>query len=158
MSLESYNKAKILISEHSILLNPKKAGISEHLLCKAENMLELKLIGDYRRFLLEYGTLGFGASEIYGIIDEDFINSTVPDAIWYTLTERREINMPDYLIIIYSVGNGELFALNYNMLNENREPKVTSYWPGFALEAQSFEVIANDFGDFLLDIVQHEIK
>ncbi len=38
-------------------------------------------------YLKTFGAGNFGAQEIYGIINADFENSSVPDAIWYTLTE-----------------------------------------------------------------------
>jgi len=39
----------------------------------------------------------------------------------------------------------------YNNLNDEEEPKVVSFIPGLDLEDQTYEIIANDFGDFLLD-------
>lgn len=93
----------------------------------------------------------------YGIINADFENSSVPDAIWYTLTERREINLPDNLLVIYDTGSDEIFCLDYSHLDDNGEPKVVSFLPGVDLESQTYEIIANDFGDFLLDVVKQEV-
>lgn len=45
----------------------------------------------------------------------------------------------------------------YNQLDDKGEPKVVSFVPGVKLESQSYEIIANDFGDFLLDLVKQEI-
>lgn len=87
----------------------------------------------------------------------DFENSSVPDAIWYTLTERNEINLPNNFLIIYDTGSDELFCLDFNKSSETKEPKVVSFVPGIELESQTYEIIANDFGDFLLIFLKREI-
>lgn len=156
MSLKSYIEAKELMEKNQPLFDPFK-GCSKEIINKAENILNLKFPADYRVFLEDYGTVTFGSTEILGITGDEFYNSCVPNGIWYTLSGRKT-GMPDSLIVIYEVGNGELFVLNYGNLNENKEPKVTSYWPGFDLKTQTFEIIANDFGDFLLNSVKDVIK
>lgn len=111
----------------------------------------------YLDYLQTFSAGNFGAQEIYGIISADFENSSVPDAIWYTLSERKEINLPSNLLVIYDTGSDELFCLDFNQLDYKGEPKVVSYVPGVELENQTYEIIANDFGDFLLDLVKQEI-
>ena len=69
------------------------------------------------------------------------------------MTERKKINLPDNLLDIYDTGSEEIFCLGYSILDNNGEPKVVSFVPGVDLESQTYEVIANDFGDFLLDLV-----
>ena len=123
----------------------------------AEVKLGLTFTGLYLDYLQTFGAGNFGAQEIYGIINADFENSSVPDAIWYTLTERRETNLPSNLLVIYDTGSDELFCLDFNQLDNNGEPRVVSFLPGVRLESQTYEVIANDFGDFLLDLVKQEI-
>lgn len=156
MSIKKYEEAKKILSKNSDMIF-STGGCDEKIISKAENVLSLKFPSDYRTFLSEYGILSFGAEEIYGIVKDDFFDSSVPDAIWYTLTERKEVNMPSYLIVIYDTTMGELFCLNYEKLNENSEPKITTYIPGLEEENQTFEVIANSFGEFLLDRVSNEI-
>ncbi|SFL73543.1 SMI1-KNR4 cell-wall [Gracilibacillus orientalis] len=99
----------------------------------------------------------FGAQEVHGIISADFENSSVPDAIWYTLTERKEISLLNNLLIIYDTGSAEIFCLDFSQLDHKREPKVVSYIRGVESKNQTFETIANDFGEFLLDLVNQEI-
>ncbi|BBW97006.1 SMI1/KNR4 family protein [Geobacillus icigianus] len=118
--------------------------------------LGLKFIGSYLDFLLSFGAGNFGSQEIFGIISSDFENSSVPDAIWYTLTERREGNLPSNLLIIYDTGSDEVFCLDFNKI-DNNEPKVVSFFLGVDLDNQKYEIIANDFGSFLLDLVKREL-
>jgi hypothetical protein len=104
---------------------------------------------------MTFGAGNFGAQEIYGIINDDFEHSSVPDAIWFTLSERKEINLPPNLLVIYDTGSDELFCLNFN--DNNDEPTIVSFVPGMDVESQPYEIIAKDFGDFLLDLVMQEI-
>lgn len=92
----------------------------------------------------------------FGINRTEF-NSSIPDAIWYTLTERKEANLPNNLLVIYDTGSEELFCLDFNTLDDKNEPRVVSFVPGMQLESQTYEIIANDFGDFLLDLVKEEL-
>lgn len=62
-----------------------------------------------------------------------------------------------HLLVIYDTGEDELFCLDFNHVGNKKEPKVVSFIPGISLENQQYKVIANDFGDFLLDLVQQEI-
>lgn len=155
MSVEAYNEAKQIILNDDIA--DFVGGRTSDLIKLAEKKIALKFTGLYLDYLQTFGAGNFGAQEIYGIISDDFENSSVPDAIWYTLSERQEINLPSNLLIIYDTGSDELFCLDYNQLDESREPKVVSFVPGVELDNQTYEVIANDFGDFLLDLVKQEV-
>lgn len=155
MSMEAYNQAKKIIlsnAELSDFVGPR----SRELIIQAEEKLGLKFTGSYLDFLLSFGAGNFGSQEIFGIISSDFENSSVPDAIWYTLTERRESNLPNNLLIIHDTGSDEVFCLDFNKI-DNNETKVVSFFPGVDLDKQKYEIIANDFGDFLLDLVKREL-
>jgi len=156
MGLENYNEAVGIITK-----NPSKGYFagprSEALIRLAEQTLGFQFFGTYRHFLANYGAGNFGAQEIYGVISDDFENSSVPDAIWYTITERKEIGLPLNLLVIYDTGNGEIFCLDFKQVNKENEPTVVSFVPGVDLEKQTYEKIADDFGDFLLDLVNQEI-
>lgn len=124
----------------------------------AEKAVGLKFSGMYKNFLEEYGAGSVGAEEIYGISSLNFENATVPNGIWYTLTERKESNLPLNLLVIYDTGGDELFCLDFNKLNEEDEPAVVVFIPGIDLKYQKYEIIAEDFGDFLLDRVIDAIE
>lgn len=156
MSVKTYQKAKQIIHDNEDLAD-FIGGRSNELIKLAEEKLGVKFTGLYLDYLQTFGVGNFGAQEIYGIINDNFENSSVPDAIWYTLTERKEINLPNNLLVIYDTGSDELFCLDFNQLDEKGEPKVVSFVPGIDLESQSYEIIANDFGDFLLDLVMQEV-
>lgn len=156
MSIENYQEAKKVILRESDIAD-FVGGCSEELISLAGKRLGLNFTGLYFDYLKTFGAGNFGAQEIYGIISPDFENSSVPDAIWYTLTERREINLPNNLLVIYDTGSDEIFCLDYGRLDDTGEPRVVSFVPGVDLENQTYEIIANDFGDFLLELVQLEV-
>ncbi|WP_230130112.1 hypothetical protein [Bacillus sp. CECT 9360] len=58
---------------------------------------------------------------------------------------------------MYDTESDELFCLDFNQLDDREEPKIVSFVPGVELESHTYEIIANDFGDFLLDLVNQEI-
>lgn len=152
MSLQTYLKAVEILEnnkEKCSFIGPR----SEELVKAAEEALNIKFSELYRKFLKTYGAGNFGSNEIYGIIDDDFENSSIPDAIWYTLTERREVDLPKSLLVIYDTGSDELFCLDFSRLNEKSEPAVVSYIPGVNPNNQKYEVIAADFGDFLWNLI-----
>lgn len=156
MSVETYQKAKQIIQTNEDIADFIGERTNE-LIKLAEEKLGVKFTGLYLDYLQTFGAGNFGSQEIYGIINDNFENSSVPDAIWYTLTERKEINLPNNLLIIYDTGSDELYCLDFNQLDEKGEPKVVSFVPGIELESQRYEIIANDFGDFLLDLVMQEV-
>lgn len=156
MSVKNYQKAKeTILNEEEIA--DFVGGRADELISLAEEELGLKFNGLYFDYLKTFGAGNFGAQEIYGIIDENFESSSVPDAIWYTLTERKEMNLPDNLLAIYDTGSDEIYCLDYSNLDNNGEPKVVAFVPGVDLESQTYEIIANDFGDFLLDLIRQEV-
>ncbi|WP_316569312.1 SMI1/KNR4 family protein [Neobacillus sp. YIM B06451] len=157
MSWDTYQRAIYLMEQYEEECDFVGAR-SDELISKAEDALGFLFLPIYRDFLKKYGAGSFGSQEFYGVIDDDFKNSTVPDAIWCTLTEREDSNLPNHLLVIYDTGMGELICLDFKKINEVGEPQVVSYFPGFDLDKQDFTVVAHDFGDFLLDMVNRELS
>lgn len=157
MSKETYQEAIKLMMQ-----NEEECDFvgerTEELIIKVEDAIGYRFSNMYRDFVLKFGAGNFGSQEIYGVIDEDFENASVPDAIWYTLSERKESNLPNHLLVIYNTGMGDLYCLNFKELNEDGEPNIVGFIPGVDIVEQEFTQIANDFGDFLLNLIQEEIS
>ncbi len=155
MSIQDYETAKRLIDAYQ-----DKADFAgpqpESLVRAAEAKLGVEFPPLYRRFLLEYGVGGMGGFEIYGIIQEDFDHSGIPDAIWYSLQEQRDSNLPRGFVAICNSGDGEIICLDCEDLPT--EPPVMVFEPGYPLEEQCWEVVAEDFGEFFLGLVKNEIQ
>lgn len=156
MTMQDYEQAGEIVSKHPTL-NFFVGSRTENLIKVAEEKLGLKFPPTYRRFLIEYGAGGFGSSEIFGVIHENFDTSSSPDVVWTTFQQRKYFSFPKNLIVIYSVGDGEIFCLDIGNTNTGEIPVVT-YQPGYLPEEQRKEVIAQDFGRFFLDLVQSEVK
>ncbi|CAM2895728.1 SMI1/KNR4 family protein [Hathewaya histolytica] len=153
---KDYEKAVNLIEDNEELKDDI-GGCSYKLIEMAEKRLNMKFPKSYTDFLLKFGALSFGSEEIYGIVREDFDNSRVPDAIWYTLVERRDAQIPYWLLSIYDTGSEELICLNFNNINKEGEPTVVSFVPGIDREYQIYEEISKDFGEFLLSRIKMEL-
>lgn len=120
----------------------------ETLIALAEKTLDLKFPDDYRLFLQILGCGDIGGREFFGVIDSDFINSSIPDAVWITLQERVESNLPNSYIIISDTGDGSYIVLN---CIESDEDKVMIWTPGVKSEDMPFEPCYSDFGTFFYD-------
>ncbi|MGL5720215.1 MAG: SMI1/KNR4 family protein, partial [Alphaproteobacteria bacterium] len=129
MSMQDLEKAFELIEEH-FSETEKFFGFPQtyEIIHKAEEALALKFPKTYKKFLEKYGYGGVGWFEIYGIIDSDFINSEVPDAIWLSLEGRKAFSFPHHLIAIYNVGEGTKYCLDTSQMNESGECPVVA-WP-----------------------------
>lgn len=129
----------------------------DELITKAEAALGLAFPPTYRRFLKEYGCGGMAGEEFFGLIDDDFINSTVPDAIWLTLDERKT-GLPESMIVIHAVGDGTYFVLDTDKKNDVGECPVVAWTPGLSSPGDEVEKIADDFGEFLLTSLQEALS
>ena len=147
MSMADYERAKSIISA-----NRARASFAgpraEELILKAEAALGLRFPATYRHFLLDYGAGNFGPAEFYRVVDEDWEDSSVPDGVWYTLSERRQSGMSIDLVVVGDTGTGELYVLN---VSEEFGP-VYAIHPGTQLA--SSERIASDFAAFFLQRIQ----
>lgn len=157
MSIEKYNQAKNVIEENDYLVDDF-GGASDAIIEKAQVVLDVNFPNDYKTFLADYGALTFGFIEVYGVFKEDFEDSGVPDIVWTTINERKLVDIPKYLLILHNTGMGELYCMNFADLNSHNEPRITSYYPEFPEKAQQNEVLYDNFGEFLLDMVQEEIE
>lgn len=129
----------------------------ERLVDAAETTLGLRLPPTYRHFVQTLGAGGFGAEEIYGIVDDNFTDSTIPNGIWLTLKHRKTSHLPDSMVMIYSDGTGSYFALDTNKRNEDGESPVMVWQPGASRPGDKLEIVAPDFGSFFLARLRTEL-
>ena len=151
MDPNDYDKAAAVIADHPDLqdfVGPRP----EDLVQAAEAALSVRLPGTYRRFLLEFGAGSFGSAEIYGVIDSNFRDSSVPNGIWYTLTERQDSGLEPGLVIVGNDGTGNLLCLD---CGAGDDPPVVLVEPG--RPPRQGEAVAKNFGAFLLDAVSGQV-
>jgi len=146
MSMPDYERARAIIAANSAkahFAGPRP----EELIRKAEDALGLRFPDTYRQFLLDYGAGNFGPAEFYGVINEDWEHSSVPDGVWYTLSERRQFGLAVALVVVADAGTGELYVLDVS--KENGPVYLVSPVSSMAHRAR----VASDFGEFFLQEV-----
>lgn len=127
---------------------------TESLIAKAETALGLHFPPTYRRFVKTFGCGLIPGCEIFGLVNDDFENSGIPDAIWLTLDERRTANAPQSLIFVSDTGDGGYYAIDVSLKTPDGESPVVEWWPGAEGVVGNGRIIASDFGAFLLQQVQ----
>jgi antitoxin YobK len=140
-------------SDLADFIGPRDRG----LVTAAEAALGVSLPPTYRRFIAELGAGSFGRSEFYGAIDENFDTSSVPDAIWLTLDERRGFGLPRHLVIVGDTGMGGFYVLDTARTDADDECPVAVWVGGQSRDSETLEVVAPDFGSFFWSAVQKEI-
>jgi hypothetical protein len=125
------------------------------LIAAAESALGGKFPPSYREFLKTLGAGNFGSAEFYGVIDDNFEDSEVPNGIWLTLRERVDSKLPHALVVVGSTGDSAYYCLE---LSDIGETSVVVYYPGLPAQKQAKpEIIAPDFGSFFLQQVQAQL-
>jgi len=142
MSLRDLELAFELIDDHGG--GDFEGEKDSSLIGDAEKALNLVFPPTYKKFLTRLGCGDIEGMEFYGLIDNDFNNSSIPDAIWLTLEERKS-GLPKHLVLVNAIGDGGYYALDTGQTNEDGECPVVAY----ELNGQA-EKVADDFGSFLL--------
>jgi|SRR5918994_2896471 hypothetical protein len=124
------------------------------LVAAAEEALGVPLPPTYRRFITELGAGSVGGLEFYGAIDENFVDSSIPDGIWLTLDERERFGLPKHLVIVRETGMGEHYVLDTSRRDDIGESPVAIWVAGQSQEGDDLEVVAPDFGSFFWEALQ----
>jgi hypothetical protein len=154
MTFQDYELAKELLKSStkiSTFIGPRDEELIEY----AEKTLSVSFPKTYRKFLQEYGSGGLGSFEIYGLVNDNFINSGIPDVVWLTNKVREEWNLPKYLIPIYDLGDGELFCIDLRTA-KGSEAYIVAYIPGYSSNEEKLENVADDFGELFLNLIKLE--
>lgn len=148
MSVENYEAALKIIKSMGIgdFEGPKP----ESLIRKAEAALGVTFPPSYRRFLLDLGCGDIGGFEIFGVIDDNFQNSSVPNGVWLTLNERRNIGLAPGLVIVGEGGDGCYYALDIRPIEVAVEAGVVRLLPDGSLADR----VTSSFGEYFLDAVK----
>lgn len=130
------------------------SGISDLMIKKAEEMLELEFSRQLTDFYKRYNYMSFAGNEIFGIDPDDDSGILEGNSVLYALNDRKEYNLSPQWVPIYTYGDGMMAYLDYSDINNSGEPRVVmAYYDGSKYVVE--EVIAEDFGDFLLELVDN---
>lgn len=156
MSEKDYELAVSLIQQHQHLAD-FVGKRTESLINAAEVILGLTFPTTYKRFLQDFGAGSFGGFEVYGLVNPNFEQSGIPDAVCFTSMERQAGDLPDNLLIVHAVGDGALICIDCRQLNAQNEAKLVDFESGLSLTEQALSVVAPDFGEFFLSMVEKQI-
>ncbi|MBU9857164.1 SMI1/KNR4 family protein [Rahnella bonaserana] len=147
MSVDNVRKAISIINQHQD--DADFEGVKEEkLIDLAEKTLGVEFPDSYRFFLKNLGCGDIAGQEFYGIIKSDFINSGIPDAIWLTIKERQESNLPENYVIVSSTGDGDYVVMDCT----KKQGNIILLWaPGLKEQSAAFKSYYDDFGDFFYD-------
>lgn len=152
MSMQNLLKAFELIEDNIDRSDFEPEFKSEELIEKAENAIGFKFPPTYRLFLKQYGCGDIAGLEIYGLIKDDFENSSIPNGIWLTLNQRKKSGLQDCFLIISSTGDGFWYALDSSQANAEQEYPVVIC--GLEEDGRGSKKVNEDFGEFLLEKLQ----
>jgi hypothetical protein len=147
MSMQNYESALKLIEEAGG--GDFEGAKSELLVSKAEAALGLIFPPTYRRFLLEKGCGDICGVEVFGLVNDNFESSSVPNGIWLTLNERRSMALSPTLVLVGECGDGTYLAIDTERCDSNGESPVVH----LSIDGRSYKPVASSFGDFLLEEV-----
>lgn len=95
---------------------------SEDLIKSAEQFLDIIFPEDYRYFLKELGCGDLNGKEVYGLISNEFENSSIPNMVWLTKERRKEFKVyKDFLFIASSD--------EYDFIIDTRDSSVAEWYP-----------------------------
>jgi len=148
MSIEKYEQARQLIEDAGG--GDFEGAKPETLVARAEAALGLTFPPSYRRFLLEMGCGDINGLEVFGLIDDNFANSTIPNGIWLTLHERRRLDLDPAYVFVGDAGDGAYYAIDTSNSRQDGEAQVI--W--LSMDGSLNDNVADSFGAFLLRQVQ----
>jgi hypothetical protein len=131
-------------------------GENDTLIKKSESILKIKFSKQIYDFYSKLGYLSFYGHEIYGIDPNDTSGILEGNSVAYALNDRDKYGLPNEWLPIYSFDDGYMAYLDYSQLNCSGEPPVIkAIYNG--KEYINSEKVAEDFGDFLLGLVEEQL-
>lgn len=121
----------------------------------AENELGVQFPTSFKDYLETWGVIEFDSSEFYGIIGADFINSSVPDFVWFNKTIRKSQPIPDYLVIFRNIDGVLYYCLDTSKMDSKGECPVAVWDVPSAGVEETYDM---NFGEFLLDCALEAVE
>lgn len=133
-----------------------KGKTTDEVITKAEILFGTKFSKQNRHFFKEVGYLSFFGNEFFGICKDDFSGTHTGCAIEATLQDREQLNLPPKWLTLYFFDDGYYGYLDYSQLNDEGEPPVImAIYDG--KKHVIVEKVAEDLGDFILQIVEEQL-
>ena len=148
MTLQDYQQAGELIEQDGG--GDFEGAKPESLVAKAEFALGVTFPPSYRCFLSEMGCGDINGFEVYGLINDNFEASSIPNGIWMTLNLRKAIGLDQKYVIVGEGGDGTLHAIDTSTKANGGECPVVR----LSVDGKQSQPMAVSFGSYLLQEVQ----
>ena len=123
-------------------------GASSELIKRAEDFLGSAFPESLVLYAKTWGTLAIGPFEYYGVIEGDFIESRVPDGVWFTARKRDVLGLPSNLFVIFNNEGDEFHCVD--LATEEVKVWDTSQRDVVAVKAANiFEYILEESAGFI---------
>ena len=155
MSYSNFQKAMELAKTIEYYNNAGQQ--TKELLERVQKTFWFEISSQHYEYLYEYGYVMFLGVEFYGIYKDVFEGIYAGNAIVATLQDREDFGLPKKWIPIYDYSDGQMAYLDYSQLNADGEPAIiVGLYNGEKYII--VERVAEDLGDFLLQVVEEQIN
>ena len=130
-------------------------GVGEDRIKASEEILGVSFSRQCREFYRTYNYMSFFGAELFGVDPNYDADCLEGNSLAYALNDREEYGLPNEWIPVCNLDDGYMAYLDYSVLNEENEPRVImANYNGN--EYELVEVLADDFGDFVLQLIEEE--
>lgn len=130
---------------------------TEDVIKSVEQKLNINFSMQNKKFYQQVGYLSFFGVEIYGIYPDGDLRILAGNSFASAIHDRKRYDLPAKWLPIYFFDDGCYGYLDYSQLNKDGEPPVImATYNG--KEYRVIEKVADDFGDFLLNLVQGQLE
>ena len=156
MSIQKFKKAMRLAKRCDDY--EKGDGVSKSFLDYSEKQLGITFSPTHRYYLHKYGDICFSGYELFGLAENVPENAPAwGNLLRYTLSERKDNNLPHDWLPILSYDDGAMVYLDYSDMIK-KEPKIiirTYNGSTYINNNESFTDM--DLGDFTLFLVEQSL-
>ena len=117
---------------------------------EAAEALGVNLSDQFKAYLMKWGNLSLGSAEYYGLtISNDFVNSSVPNFVWFTLLKREQVGLPANYYVFQNNNDEAYYCLNSDTGN-------VVVWDNVTREVAEETNIG--FFEFLMDDIEEYLE
>ncbi|WFR98761.1 SMI1/KNR4 family protein [Rhizobium tumorigenes] len=154
MSLANYRFAIEKLRNNGVKIDYLMPA-SDALIGALEQRLGADLPVSYKAMLSEFGILGFGGNEFYGLGRTGLDGKNAPSVVFTTERSRKDGEISDTMIRIKASGYGPYFVIDCAQVTSPGEAAI------FELDERGMshgsELVADSFGTFLLEHVNEHL-
>ena len=152
---EYYQEAiNIIYRNPDLLVTPNT--VTEVGINAAQNLLEINFPLTYRDFVMRFGQPTFGSTIFYGLYGDELSRGDVVDI---TQIKRKNFGLPKILLCVLDSGftRYDYFIECGSVKSESSMPVLVYAYGRTHVDAK-YETVADNFGKFLLNIVNQEVE